>query len=88
MISLTYVNSEVGAKYQDIDQQFLPREQNYLIALIARPKNKDILSNYEKIIEDVIRKESKIETDTYYFDFSSLNSYLRKIIIKLMSYKM
>ncbi|MDI9393966.1 MAG: methyltransferase domain-containing protein [Euryarchaeota archaeon] len=71
-----YVNSKLGAKYRDIDQQLIPQEQNYLIALIARPKNKDTPSNYEKIIENVLRKESKIENDTYYFDFSSLNSYL------------
>ena len=73
-----YVNSGLGTKYQDIDQQLLPKEQNYLIALIARPKNKDITSNYEKVISNVLRKESKIETDTYYFDFYSFNSHREK----------
>ncbi len=75
---LSYVNSEVGSKYQDIGQQLIPREQNYLIALIARPKNKDAPSNYEVAIEDVLKKESKIENNTYYFDFSSFNSHLEK----------
>ncbi|KKG11024.1 methyltransferase domain-containing protein [Methanosarcina sp. 2.H.A.1B.4] len=86
---LSYVNSEVGSKYQNIGQQLIPRERNYLIALIARPKNKDlpenkdVPSNYEKVIEDVLRKESKIETDTYYFDFSSFNSHLEKMDTKI-----
>lgn len=75
---LSYVNSDVGSKYQAIGQQVIPREQNYLIALIARPKNKNAPSNYEIAIENVLKKESKIENDTYYFDFSSFNSHLEK----------
>ena len=78
-----YVSSGLGTKYKDIDQQLLPIEQNYLIALIARPKNKDSQSNYEKIIANVLRKESKIETDTYYFDFHSFNSHLEKKYTKI-----
>jgi teichuronic acid biosynthesis glycosyltransferase TuaH len=73
---LAYVN--LVAKYQDIDQQLFPREQNYLIALIARPKDREASVNYEKTIEDVLRTESKIETNTYYFDFSSVNFRLQE----------
>ena len=79
-----YVNSELGAKYQDIDQHLLPREQSYLIALIARPKNKHIPSNYEKIIVDALREESKVETDTYYFDFGSFNTNREKKDTKII----
>ncbi len=70
-----YASCELRAKYQGYDH-FIPREKNYLIAMIARPKDRDTSPSYEKIIENTLREESKIETNTYYFDFSSINSNL------------
>lgn len=72
-----YANSELRTEYQDYDD-LIPRERNYLIAMIARPKDRHTPSNCEKIIENALREESKIEANTYYFDFSSFNSQLEK----------
>jgi 2-polyprenyl-3-methyl-5-hydroxy-6-metoxy-1,4-benzoquinol methylase/glycosyltransferase involved in cell wall biosynthesis len=70
-----YASLELRAKYQDIEHLITQKEKNYLIAMIARPKNRSTTFNYEKIIENVLKEESKIEADTYYFDFHQFKYY-------------
>ncbi|WP_156165877.1 MULTISPECIES: glycosyltransferase [unclassified Methanosarcina] len=80
----TYVNSEIGTKYQDIDQQLLPREQNYLIALIARPRAGNVSIISEDLLNNVIQIESNVEKATYSFDQSASN-YSVKIYLRQIS---
>ncbi|MCD4822546.1 MAG: class I SAM-dependent methyltransferase, partial [Methanococcoides sp.] len=75
-----YINPIIGQEYQNINlQKLISNDQNYLIALIARPKKEDIPLSYEKILKNVIQKESSVENSTYYFDFSAVKSRLENI---------
>ncbi len=74
-----YIDSKIGQQYQNINRQNLvSNDQNYLIALIARPKKESPLLNYEKILENVIKIESFVENSTYHFDFYAVTSRLEK----------
>ena len=79
-----YVNSEVGAKYQSIDPKLFSDKQNYLIALIAKPKIDHISANSEDIFKNVIKIESDVERNTYSFDYSASNSAI-KLYLKQIS---
>lgn len=69
---LNEINFEHGKEQASInDIRSLPDDQNYLIALIARPKNPCINANYEIILENLIEIESSVEKRTYDFDLAS-----------------
>ena len=51
---LGYVNSELGQEYRDMYQQnIIPDNQGYLIALVARPRSGQKIAEYENLMESV-----------------------------------
>jgi SAM-dependent methyltransferase len=77
---LDYVKSELGQEYADVYQQnLIPNNQDYLIALVARPQTNQEIVGYKELIEKILKEEAIVAQKTYYFDLSAISNSLKSL---------